>query len=36
LDIALPELDTGAYEVTLTLRSQGRSDAVARRQFLVR
>jgi len=36
LDIALPELDEGRYEVTLTLRSRGRSDAVARREFLVR
>jgi tetratricopeptide (TPR) repeat protein len=36
LDIALPELDEGTYEVTLTLRSRGRSDAVARREFMVR
>jgi hypothetical protein len=36
LDIALPELDAGLYEVTLTLRSRGRSDAVTRREFRVR
>jgi hypothetical protein len=36
LDIALPELDEGVYEVTLTLRTRGRSDAVARREFRVR
>jgi hypothetical protein len=36
LDIALPELDEGRYEVTLTLRSGGRSDAVARKEFRVR
>jgi len=36
LNIALPELDEGLYEVRLTLRSRGRSDAVARREFLVR
>jgi hypothetical protein len=36
LDIALPELDEGTYEVTLTLRSRGRSEAVARREFRVR
>jgi hypothetical protein len=36
LDIALPELDAGLYEVTLALRSRGRSDAVARREFRVR
>jgi hypothetical protein len=35
LDIALPELAQGRYEVTLTLRSRGRSDAVARREFRV-
>jgi hypothetical protein len=36
LGIALPELERGTYEVTLTLRSRGRSDAVARREFDVR
>jgi hypothetical protein len=36
IDLALPNLDEGLYEVTVTLRTQGRQDAVARREFRVR
>jgi hypothetical protein len=36
LDLALGDLDEGRYAVTLTLRTGGRSDAVARREFRVR
>jgi hypothetical protein len=36
LDLALPDLDEGLYEVTVTLRTQGRPDATARREFRVR
>ncbi|MGE0159369.1 MAG: hypothetical protein AB7T31_08135 [Gemmatimonadales bacterium] len=36
LDIALPALEEGRYEVTLRLRTQGRSDAVARTELRVR
>ena len=35
LDLDLPELAPGTYEITLTLRTQGRSDAVTRRSFEV-
>jgi hypothetical protein len=35
LDLELPPLDPGGYEITLTLRTQGRADVVARRAFRV-
>ena len=35
LDLDLPPLDPGTYEITLTLRTAGRSDAVSRRAFEV-
>ena len=35
LDLDLPELDPGRYEVTLVLRTTGRSDAVTRTAFRV-
>jgi hypothetical protein len=35
LGLALPPLDPGAYEITLTLRTAGRSDAVTRQPFEV-
>jgi len=35
LDLDLPPLDAGEYEITLTLRTTGRSDAVSRRAFTV-
>jgi hypothetical protein len=36
LDLTLTDLEDGLYEVTVTLRGEGRSDAVARREFRVR
>ncbi|HUP52365.1 MAG TPA: hypothetical protein VM198_07805, partial [Longimicrobiales bacterium] len=35
LGLALPPLDPGHYEITLTLRTEGRSDAVTRQAFQV-
>jgi hypothetical protein len=35
LDLDLPPLDPGHYEITLILRTQGRSDAVTRQPFEV-
>lgn len=35
LDLALPDLDPGTYRITLTLRTQGRSEVIARRDFQV-
>jgi hypothetical protein len=35
LDLDLPPLDPGHYEITLTLRTLGRSDAVTRQAFTV-
>jgi tetratricopeptide (TPR) repeat protein len=35
LELDLPPLDPGLYEITLTLRTTGRSDAVSRRAFTV-
>jgi hypothetical protein len=35
LDLDLPPLDAGHYRITLTLRSQGRSDVVVTRDFEV-
>lgn len=35
LDLDLPPVDPGEYEITLTLSTQGRSDVVARRSFEV-
>lgn len=36
LDLDLPPLDPGTYQITLTLSTQGRSNAVARQTFEVR
>jgi hypothetical protein len=35
LDLELPALDPGEYEITLTLRTEGRSDAVTYQTFRV-
>jgi len=35
LDLDLPELDPGRYEITLVLHTPGRSDVIARRTFTV-
>ncbi len=35
LDLDLPDMDPGEYEVVLTLRTDGRSDVVTRRAFRV-
>jgi len=36
LDLALPDLDPGRYEVTLVLRTSGRSPVESRTRFTVR
>jgi hypothetical protein len=36
VDLDLPPLEPGTYEITLTLRTAGRSDALTRRTFEVR
>ncbi|HUF76480.1 MAG TPA: hypothetical protein VMM35_09385 [Longimicrobiales bacterium] len=35
LALDLPELDPGTYQITLTLRTQGRADAITRKTFEV-
>jgi hypothetical protein len=35
LDLDLPELDRGEYEIALTLRTRGRSEVVSTRHFEV-
>jgi hypothetical protein len=36
LDLTLTDLEEGSYEVRVTVRGQGRPEAVARREFRVR